>query len=411
MRRALTGGAVAEEGDCGLARLMERRGQRRSAGVRQAGADDAVAAEDLEREVGDVHRAAEPVAVSRPLSEHLGHHPAEVGAGRDQVAVRAVMANEVVGVAHDAGGADGDCLLPDAAVRRPEDDALLEQLRGAILEAPDQSHQAVLLEERRPVGGPLRHDGCLETHTANVLRMIEDRVVLVTGAASGIGREIAERFGREGARVTGFDLAGDVAIHGDVRFPVEVERAVDHVVSGRGAHRHPREQRRCPRDRRRLHDGERGVGQRDRGQPERHVLLLPGRRAADARGRWGRDREHLVRRGSDRSRATSRVHGGEARGDRPDEEPGPRPRPSRDPRQRDLPGPDQDAVDRTVFRRRCLRGRLAYNRPSGPSGCPRRRRGRRPLPRERPVGVRQRHGAHRRRRLAGGKELCGQRGR
>ena len=57
--------------------------------------------------------------------------------------------------------------------------------------------------------------------------MLENRVVLVTGAASGIGREIAERFAREGARVTGFDRAGDVAILGDVRSPADVERAVD----------------------------------------------------------------------------------------------------------------------------------------------------------------------------------------
>ena len=64
--------------------------------------------------------------------------------------------------------------------------------------------------------------------------MLGDRVVLVTGAASGIGREIAERFAAEGALVTGFDRTGDVAVHGDVRMPADVERAVEHVVAAEG---------------------------------------------------------------------------------------------------------------------------------------------------------------------------------
>jgi len=63
---------------------------------------------------------------------------------------------------------------------------------------------------------------------------MDGRVALVTGAASGIGREIAARFEREGARVIGFDRAGNVAIHGDVRAPADVERAVREVVASEG---------------------------------------------------------------------------------------------------------------------------------------------------------------------------------
>jgi NAD(P)-dependent dehydrogenase (short-subunit alcohol dehydrogenase family) len=64
--------------------------------------------------------------------------------------------------------------------------------------------------------------------------MLENRVVIVTGAASGIGREIAERFAREGARVASLDRAGDVDLRVDVRSPQEVERGVAEVVAAEG---------------------------------------------------------------------------------------------------------------------------------------------------------------------------------
>jgi 3-oxoacyl-[acyl-carrier protein] reductase len=61
---------------------------------------------------------------------------------------------------------------------------------------------------------------------------LEEKVVVITGGAAGIGRATAERFAAEGARVVTWDVTGEPRV--DVTKSEDVERAVDDVIARYG---------------------------------------------------------------------------------------------------------------------------------------------------------------------------------
>jgi hypothetical protein len=149
------GGALAEEAQRHplLAQVLglERRARR----DRHVPADDAVAAQEVEAGVEEVHRPAEALRAARLLAVELGHdraraHPLGVG-----VAVLAVRGDHVVLGAQRRDRADAHPLLPDPEVQEPADLALRVRLRRRLLQAPDRQHLPVQLEEQALVGRDL----------------------------------------------------------------------------------------------------------------------------------------------------------------------------------------------------------------------------------------------------------------
>ncbi|MDT4848788.1 hypothetical protein FQZ97_828890 [compost metagenome] len=154
--RAAVDRAVAEEADRDVvAALQEFLRMRRADRDRQARRDHAVGAQHAHREVRDVHRAALAAVEARGLAEQLAHHPREVGALGQRVAMAAVRGGEVVARAQVGAHACRHRFLPGRQVQRPAhlggaarllavgaDPALAGGL-GGVLEGADAHHDAV----------------------------------------------------------------------------------------------------------------------------------------------------------------------------------------------------------------------------------------------------------------------------
>ena len=140
MKGALVVGPVAEE------RQRDRAGppllgaERRADGDRQAAADDAVGAEIALGRVGDMHRAAAPLAVAALAAEELGEHRLELGALGDAMAVAAMGRGDAIGVAERHAGADRRRLLPDRQMHRAVAQAADIRIFGRFLETADAMH-------------------------------------------------------------------------------------------------------------------------------------------------------------------------------------------------------------------------------------------------------------------------------
>src|SRR5438445_8786359 len=96
-----------------------------------------------------VHGAALPLAQPGGSSEELGHDTLRVRAPGKAMAVVAVGREDVVVGPQRVHGAHGHGLFPNVEVAEPADLAERVHLRGPLLEAPDQEHLRVEMEQVR----------------------------------------------------------------------------------------------------------------------------------------------------------------------------------------------------------------------------------------------------------------------
>ncbi len=95
-----------------------------------------------------MHGATQSPAVTGSAAQQLGHHRVEVAALGDDVPVAPMVAHDVVARLEDAPDSHRHGLLPDTAVCRAEDDAVLKQIVRPVLKPPDAQHLAVEVQPR-----------------------------------------------------------------------------------------------------------------------------------------------------------------------------------------------------------------------------------------------------------------------
>ena len=143
---ALVGGAVAHVAKAAALEPLVFEGVGESEAQWGLAADDAVAAPEMFRRGEEVHGAALALGAAGEFALQLGHELAHAHADGEGVAMVAVGGDDVVVLAQQRAGADGDGLLAVVEMEEAADPALLVDAQAAVLEGADTHHVGVELE-------------------------------------------------------------------------------------------------------------------------------------------------------------------------------------------------------------------------------------------------------------------------
>ncbi len=144
---ALVRRAVAEIGEADVVVAAVPVGEGEAGADRHLRADDAVAAVEVLLLGEHVHRAALAAGVAARAAGQLGHHALGVHAAGEHVAVVAIGGDALVAVLRGGLEPDHDRLLADVEMAEAADQAHAVELAGLLLEAADQQHLAVEVEQ------------------------------------------------------------------------------------------------------------------------------------------------------------------------------------------------------------------------------------------------------------------------
>jgi hypothetical protein len=141
------GGGVAHLADHhALAALVFQR-VGRTGGQRQLPANDRIPAHEVAGGIEQVHRAAAPARHAGLFAEQLGHHRARRNPTCDNVAVLAIVGEDIVCRRQRRRQADNRRLFAQIEVAVTADFGLRVHLAGALFEAADQQHLVVVVFE------------------------------------------------------------------------------------------------------------------------------------------------------------------------------------------------------------------------------------------------------------------------